>query len=631
MPLIRLKNVSIAFGTHNLLEQAEFQLDAGERVGLLGRNGEGKSTLLKIIAGEIPPDSGEVWRKPELKLSWLEQAPHLPPESSVYDAVADGLGDLGELLKRYHTLSQSMGAQDAGQLQELGELQHRLEALHGWQTRQRVENVLSRLQLPADSRIGELSGGWLRRVALARVLVIEPEVLLLDEPTNHLDLESIAWLEEQLLNFQGGLLFITHDRTFLQNLATRIVDLDRGRLVSWPGGYADYLRRKAAALAEEEKQNALFDKKLGQEEVWIRQGIKARRTRNEGRVRALQKLRQERAQRRQRQGSTRLEMSRGETSGKKVISAQDISFAYQGKPIVSHFSMEIQCGDKIGLIGPNGAGKTTLLRLLLGELQPDSGRLELGTRLQVAYFDQLRAQLDPEATVADSVADGSDFIDIAGARRHVLSYLADFLFAPARARSPVKSLSGGERNRLLLARLFTQPANLIVMDEPTNDLDLETLEILEERLVNYDGTLLLVSHDRAFLDNVVTSILVFQGEGRIEEFVGGYSDWALRQKEQKTRQDEQNRENKPAPRVRQKKVKLSYKQCQELEQLPQQIEALEARQHSLNELINAPDFYRGDQQAIAEKLQELQALEEKLEQAYQRWDELEALQEAATE
>ncbi len=631
MPLIRLKNVSIAFGTHNLLEQAEFQLDAGERVGLLGRNGEGKSTLLKIIAGEIPPDSGEVWRKPELKLSWLEQAPHLPPESSVYDAVADGLGDLGELLKRYHTLSQSMGAQDAGQLQELGELQHRLEALHGWQTRQRVENVLSRLQLPADSRIGELSGGWLRRVALARVLVIEPEVLLLDEPTNHLDLESIAWLEEQLLNFQGGLLFITHDRTFLQNLATRIVDLDRGRLVSWPGGYADYLRRKAAALAEEEKQNALFDKKLGQEEVWIRQGIKARRTRNEGRVRALQKLRQERAQRRQRQGSTRLEMSRGETSGKKVISAQDISFAYQGKPIVSHFSMEIHRGDKIGLIGPNGAGKTTLLRLLLGELQPDSGRLELGTRLQVAYFDQLRAQLDPEATVADSVADGSDFIDIAGARRHVLSYLADFLFAPARARSPVKSLSGGERNRLLLARLFTQPANLIVMDEPTNDLDLETLEILEERLVNYDGTLLLVSHDRAFLDNVVTSILVFQGEGRIEEFVGGYSDWALRQKEQKTRQDEQNRENKPAPRVRQKKVKLSYKQCQELEQLPQQIEALEARQHSLNELINAPDFYRGDQQAIAEKLQELQALEEKLEQAYQRWDELEALQEAATE
>ena len=324
-------------------------------------------------------------------------------------------------------------------------------------------------------------------------------------------------------------------------------------------------------------------------------------------------------------------MSRGETSGKKVISAQDISFAYQGKPIVSHFSMEIQRGDKIGLIGPNGAGKTTLLRLLLGELQPDSGRLELGTRLQVAYFDQLRAQLDPEATVADSVADGSDFIDIAGARRHVLSYLADFLFAPARARSPVKSLSGGERNRLLLARLFTQPANLIVMDEPTNDLDLETLEILEERLVNYDGTLLLVSHDRAFLDNVVTSILVFQGEGRIEEFVGGYSDWALRQKEQKARQDDRNRENKPAPRVRQKKVKLSYKQRQELEQLPQQTEALEARQHSLNELINAPDFYRGDQQAIAEKLQELQALEEKLEQAYQRWDELEALQEAATE
>jgi ABC transport system ATP-binding/permease protein len=628
MPLIRLANVSIAFGTHALLENANFQLDTGERVGLLGRNGEGKSTLMKIIAGEVLADNGEVWNKPGLRLSMLEQAPDIAGQSTVYDAVADGLGEIGLWIKRYHTLSMSMDSQDQRALTELGELQHKLEVHHGWQLQQRVENVLSRLQLPQDAMISELSGGWKRRVALAKALVIEPEVLLLDEPTNHLDLESIEWLEEQLLNFQGALLFVTHDRAFLQRLATRIVDLDRGQLVSWPGSYDDYLRRKAAALEAEASQNAEFDKKLDREETWIRQGIKARRTRNEGRVRALNKLRNERLQRRLQPGKAKLELIKGEASGRLVIEADDISFGYQDKPLVSHFSISIQRGDKIGLIGPNGVGKTTLLQLLLQEIAPDSGTVKLGTRLKVAYFDQLREQLDPEMTVVDTVADGNDFIEIAGNKRHVLSWLGDFLFAPARARSPVKSLSGGEKNRLLLARLFTKPANLIIMDEPTNDLDLETLELLEQRLVEYDGTVLLVSHDRAFLDNVVTSVIVFSGDGKIEEFVGGYSDWIKQRQQQKP---EKTVVTKKANQSKPKKQKLTYKEKQELEQIPQLIETLEAQQEALNEQVNTPGFYQGDQQQIADKLNEVKEIAEKLELTYQRWDELEAMYASATE
>lgn len=633
MPLLRLTNVSIAFGTHALLAQADFQLDAGERVGLLGRNGEGKSTLMKIIAGNIHADHGDIWRQPELKLTWLEQAPALNSDMTVYDAVAAGLGDLGQWITRYHHLSLHMQHDDPKTLKELGELQHQLEAHQGWHFQQRVESTLSRLALPPEAMVSSLSGGWKRRVALAQALVIEPEVLLLDEPTNHLDLESITWLEEQVMNFQGAVLFVTHDRAFLQKLATRIVDLDRGQLVSWQGSYDDYLRRKAAALEDEANQNAEFDKKLAAEEVWIRQGIKARRTRNEGRVRALKQLRVERSQRRELQGNSKLTLGRGEASGKKVIEAIQVNFAYAQQPIVQDFSVLIQRGDKIGLIGPNGAGKSTLLKLLLKQLEPDSGTVEQGTRLQVAYFDQLREQLDPEMTVVDTVADGNDYVEIAGNKRHVMSYLSDFLFAPARARSPVKSLSGGERNRLLLARLFTKPANLIIMDEPTNDLDIETLELLEEKLIDYDGTLLLVSHDRAFLDNVVTSVLVFEGNGVINEYVGGYSDWLayaqtqMQQQRQLEKQSAALVASKPAenPASITKKKKLSYKEQQELQQLPALIEQLEMEQGALNAKINDPDFYRQEAGSVAAMLEQLSQLDAQLQAAYGRWDVLEAL------
>ena len=595
MPLLRLSNVSIAFGTHALLKDADFQLDAGERVGLLGRNGEGKSTLMKIIAGNILPDHGDIWRQPELRLAWLEQSPDLPEDATIYDAVAGGLGELGECITRYHELSLTMDYDDEKALNELGDLQHQLETHNGWHFQQRVETTLMKLDLPGDLKINGLSGGWKRRVALARALVIDPEVLLLDEPTNHLDFESILWLEEQILNFQGAVLFVTHDRSFLQKLSTRIVDLDRGNLVSWQGNYDDYLTRKAAALEDEANQNAEFDKKLADEEVWIRQGVKARRTRNEGRVRALEKLRNERAQRRLQQGTARLALEKGDASGKKVIEVNDICFGYGERQIIKNFSTLIQRGDKIGLIGANGAGKSTLLKLLLQQIEPNTGTVEQGTKLEIAYFDQLRDQLDPNMTVADTVADGNDFVEIAGNKRHVMSYLGDFLFAPARARSPVKSLSGGEKNRLLLARLFTKPANLIVMDEPTNDLDLETLELLEEKLVNYDGTLLLVSHDRAFLDNVVTSVFVLNGAGEVDEFVGGYTDWMAHVK--------QAEQNKPAAAVKKgqeaskqatassaapvKKKKLSYKEQQELEHLPKLIDELETKQAKLTAQIGA--------------------------------------------
>jgi ATP-binding cassette subfamily F protein uup len=483
--------------------------------------------------------------------------------------------------------------------------------------------------LPGELKISDLSGGWKRRVALARALVIEPEVLLLDEPTNHLDFESITWLEEQMLNFQGAVLFVTHDRSFLQKLATRIVDLDRGNLVSWAGSYDDYLVRKAAALEDEANQNAEFDKKLADEEVWIRQGVKARRTRNEGRVRALEKLRNERAQRRLQQGTARLALEKGDASGKKVIEVDNICFGYGEKQIIKNFSALIQRGDKIGLIGANGAGKSTLLKLLLQQIEPNSGTVEQGTKLEIAYFDQLRDQLDPNLTVADTVADGNDFVEIAGNKRHVMSYLGDFLFAPARARSPVKSLSGGEKNRLLLARLFTKPANLIVMDEPTNDLDLETLELLEEKLVNYDGTLLLVSHDRAFLDNVVTSVFVLNGSGDVDEFVGGYTDWMsyVNQIEQ-TKSTIVAKKNQEAPKqdkLAVKKKRLSYKDQQELNDLPQIIDDLEVKQAALTLQISSSAFYKKEPLAIAKTLDELKSIETKLEQGYARWNDLEAL------
>ena len=638
MPLLRLSNIAIAFGTHALLNKENFQLDMGERVGLLGRNGEGKSTLMKIIAGNILPDGGEIWRQPELRLAWLEQAPELPYEATIYDAVASGLGELGALITRYHALSLTMDYHDPKALQELGDLQHKLEADNGWHYNTKIEATLSKLGLPADVLIKDLSGGWKRRVALAKALVIEPQVLLLDEPTNHLDFESIAWLEDQLLNFEGAVLFVTHDRAFLQKLATRIVDLDRGNLVSWQGTYDDYLRRKAAALEDEANQNAEFDKKLAQEEVWIRQGIKARRTRNEGRVRALEALRKERAQRRLQQGTSKLGLATAEASGKKVIEVKAICFSYPERQIINDFSTLIQRGDKIGLIGANGAGKTTLLKLLLKQLEPNTGIVEHGTRLEIAYFDQLRDQLDPEMTVVDTVGNGSDFIEISGNKRHVMSYLSDFLFAPARSRSPVKSLSGGEKNRLLLARLFTKPANLLVMDEPTNDLDLETLELLEEKLVDYSGTLLLVSHDRAFLDNVVTSVFVLDGSGSVEELVGGYSDWQNHKlANAKTDADKKNADSKKKPDAgaaylnspkNPTRKKLSFKEQQELNNLPELIAQLEAQQAELNQKMSSADFYKNDQAFVASTLADLQTTDSQLEQAYQRWAELESLQSA---
>ncbi|MGZ4990805.1 MAG: ATP-binding cassette domain-containing protein, partial [Methylobacter sp.] len=544
-----------------------------------------------------------------------------------------GLGELGEWITRYHAMTLTMDYEDDKALNELGDLQHKLESHNGWHFQQRVETTLTKLDLPGELKINGLSGGWKRRVALARALVIEPEVLLLDEPTNHLDFESITWLEEQILNFQGAVLFVTHDRSFLQKLATRIIDLDRGNLVSWQGTYDDFLTRKAAALEDEANQNAEFDKKLADEEVWIRQGVKARRTRNEGRVRALERLRAERAQRRNTQGTSKISLDRGDASGKKVIEVNDISFGYADRQIIKHFSTLIQRGDKIGLIGANGAGKSTLLKLLLKQLEPTSGTVEQGTRLEIAYFDQLRDQLDPEMTVADTVADGNDFVEIAGNKRHVMSYLGDFLFAPARARSPVKSLSGGEKNRLLLARLFTKPANLIVMDEPTNDLDLETLELLEEKLVDFDGTLLLVSHDRAFLDNVVTSVFVLDGSGEVDEFVGGYTDWMNHVKQAKqTETAKASKQEKPAQQAPVRNVtkkKLSFKEQQELDKLPGLIAEMETRQAELNRQISAPEFYKQDQAVVSKTLDELKQIEEKLEQVYQRWDELEALTEAS--
>ncbi|MGH8547985.1 MAG: ATP-binding cassette domain-containing protein [Methylococcales bacterium] len=627
MPLIRLSGVSLAFGSHALLDKIDFQIQPGERVALIGRNGEGKSSLIRLIAGLVSADEGEVWRDTEPGISLLEQAPRYEPELSIYEMVAQGLGETGRWIADYHALS-LRSDQDGSALKELGHLQDRLEANDGWNLKQRVERVLSQLNLPADQCLANLSGGWLRRVALAQALVKEPRLLLLDEPTNHLDLETIQWLEERLLEFPGAVLMVTHDRSFLKRLATRIVDLDRGRLGSWPGTYSNYLEYKAASLQEEERRNAEFDKKLAREETWIRQGIKARRTRNEGRVRALEKLRIQRAARRDRGGNARIALAGNEVSGKRVIEVQGINFGYASKPIVSDFSMTLVRGDRVGLIGPNGAGKSTLLKLLLQQIEPDSGSVKLGTGLTIAYFDQMREELDLDQTLADWVGEGSDFVEIQGNRKHVLSYLGDFLFPPDRSRSPISTLSGGERNRLMLARLFRNPANLLVMDEPTNDLDIETLELFEDLLLNFEGSLLLVSHDREFLDNIVTSTLVFEGDGKIGEFVGGYSDWRRQRNPEPPGETPSNEPRPPSNRKRltSPKNKLSYKEQRELESLPARIEELEARQHELNSLVASSDFYQNDKEHISHTLNELEGLVQELESSYARWGELETLQ-----
>ncbi len=633
MALIKFDDVSLAFGHVALLDKVALQIDPGERVCLVGRNGTGKSTLMQVLRGAVSPDDGSVWRQQNIRIAWLAQEVPADQTQSVFDVITAGLEGVGALLAEYHHVVLSL-EKDASPaiLERLAELQNKLEAEDGWRLEQKVEDVISRLELPSDKLLSELSGGLKRRVMLAQALVTEPDLLLLDEPTNHLDLAGIQWLEDFLLSWNGSVLFITHDRAFLQKLATRIVELDRGNLNSWPGDYKNYLQKKEEALAIEADHNAKFDKRLAQEEVWIRQGIKARRTRNEGRVRALQTMRREYSDRRKVQGKVSLNLENAERSGKLVVEVENASAGYDGTTIVRDFSTRIQRGDRIGIIGPNGAGKTTLLKLLLGELEPTQGTVQLGTKLEVAYFDQQRAVLDPKKTVMDNLNSGSDTVIINGREKHIISYLQDFLFPPQRIRSPVSSLSGGERNRLLLARLFTQPANLLVMDEPTNDLDVETLELLEELLSEYKGTLLLVSHDRAFLDNVVTRTLVFEGQGTVNDYVGGYDDW-LRQRQQpgaqaaaktkKARPEDGSAEQKP---VIAKVKKLSYKAQRELDSLPARLESLEVEQNSLQAQIAAPEFYQQDKDDVAKTLAKLEQVGNELEQCFARWEELESEQ-----
>ena len=604
MPLLTLDHVHHAFGHLPLLDDVSLQFEPRERVSIIGRNGAGKSTLLQIISGELKPDAGTVWQQPALRVARLVQDVPLTSAQSVFDVVASGLNGL-----------------------------HGHDA-DDWRREHKVDLVLSRLDLDGEAKVDTLSGGWRRRVLLARALVAEPDVLLLDEPTNHLDIEAISWLENFLAEYRGAVVFVTHDRAFLQRLATRIVELDRGRLTSWPGDYATFLQKKEEWLANEAVQQEKFDKRLAQEEVWLRQGIKARRTRDEGRVRALLRMREERAQRRDVQGNVSMRIDRADSSGRMVFEAEHVRKAFGDRLVIGDFSTRIMRGDRVGLIGPNGAGKTTLLRLLLEQQTPDAGTIRHGSNVQIAYFDQQREQLDPEKTVFETVGDGNDTVTVNGQTRHVHGYLRDFLFGDERARSPVKALSGGERNRLLLARLFTRPANVLVMDEPTNDLDLETLELLEAQLVDWPGTLLLVSHDRVFLDNVVTSTVVFEGDGRVEEYVGGYADW-LRQRRQAERAASAAEAAKKSGAAAQAgasaasadsapKKKLSYKEQRELDALPQRIEVLESEHTELQARIASPEFYKEGAEAIAASMARVGSLEQELLQAYERWDDLEA-------
>jgi ATP-binding cassette subfamily F protein uup len=628
MPLVSLQSVTLSYGVPPLLDRVSLAIDKGERVCLLGRNGAGKSTLLKLISGEVQPDSGELRSAEGVKISSLAQDIPAQTSGSVFAQVAGGLGGLADLVREYHDLGPRLGdGSDERSLTRLAAVQHRLEAAHGWAIEQRTERIISRLRLDPDADFMALSGGLQRRVLLARALVSEPDLLLLDEPTNHLDIEAIEWLEGFLPELPGALLFVTHDRVFLQRIANRILELDRGQLTDWPGDYQNYLRRREERLHAEALANARFDRKLSEEEIWIRQGIKARRTRNEGRVRALEAMREEGSLRREQAGKARMRLSEVERSGKLVVEAEGVSYSWEGEPVVRDLNTLILRGDKVGVIGPNGAGKSTLLKLLLGELPPDRGRIRLGTNLQVAYFDQLRASLEEDKSAQDNVAGGSDKVTVDGRSKHVLSYLKDFLFTADRARRPASSLSGGERNRLLLARLFTRPANLLVMDEPTNDLDAETLELLEELLAGFRGTLLLVSHDRALLNAVVTSTLVLEGDGKVGEYVGGYDDWLLQRpattSTEKPAKPKEPARPKQASRPKGSPGKLSYKDRRELQALPERIESLEAEQAELHTRMADPAFYRENGSAIAEAKERLAAVESELEQAYERWEALE--------
>lgn len=632
MTLLRFENLHLAFGQTPLLNDATLTLEEGERVALLGRNGAGKSSLLKLVAGSIQPDAGSLWRKPGLKIGTLPQVLPAADERDVFEVVAEGLAEAGRLLEEFHQITQLPPEQ--ANLKRMDELQHELDACNGWALNQRVEQLLKRLHLAGSTKMSSLSGGWRRRVALAQALVSEPDLLLLDEPTNHLDIETIQWLEEQIKSFPGAVLLITHDRTFMQNIATRMLELDLGEIISWQGSYLDFLDFKAHQLEVEARHQAAFDKKLAQEEVWIRQGIKARRTRNEGRVRALKELRKQRSERLQRQGKADIQLETADQSGKLVVELENASFSYQGQPIIRNLTTRIQRGDKIGLLGRNGAGKTTLLKMLLGDLEPQEGRVQRGTKLEVAYFDQLRGQLDPSKNLLDNLAEGRTSVTINGRDKHVMGYLQDFLFTPERARQPVSALSGGEQNRLLLAKLFAKPANLLVMDEPTNDLDLETLELLEELLLNFDGTLLLVSHDRSFLDSVVTGILAFEGPGEVKEYVGGYQDW-IRQGGRfpslLSTSEANERSNKPEPKPASKTPaqpnpparKLSYKLQRELDSLPGEIDHLEQQLADLESQISQPDFYQQEAVEVSQTLDQLSSVQDELEAKMQRWMELE--------
>ncbi|MFA5825021.1 MAG: ATP-binding cassette domain-containing protein [Gallionellaceae bacterium] len=630
MPYITLDKAALAFGHVALLDKVNFQLDENERVGLIGRNGGGKSSLLRVLAGQQALDDGTLWRQPGVRICYVSQEPVLNSEATVFDAVAEGLGELHQIITDYHHLSHQLAEPDADYealLEAMQPLQTALEAQNGWAVQARIETAIQRLELDPEALVGSLSGGVRKRVALAQALVAEPEVLILDEPTNHLDFASIEWLEGLLNNFRGSVLFVTHDRRFLDNVTTRIVELDRGKMASFPGNFTAYQKLKEQMLADEAVHSAKFDKVLAQEEVWIRQGIKARGVRNEGRVRRLEQLRLDRAARREKVGKVELNVETGERSGKLVAELSNVSKTYGERKIIDDFSCRIQRGDKIGLLGPNGAGKSTLLKIILGELAPDSGEVKLGTKLSVAYFDQLRAQLNEEATLADTISQGSDFVEIAGQKKHVISYLGDFLFAPERARSPVKSLSGGERNRLLLARLFTRPANVLVLDEPTNDLDIETLELLEELLANDDGTLFLVSHDSSFLDNVVTQVIAFEGDGKLMEYVGGYEDWVRVKKYEASQSAQPKAAAKPAAKVEAPKAKsarkLSFKEQKELDEIPPRIEKLEREQEELVAALGAGDLYR-DNPTHAKQLQERAAvIEDELLQLMARWEALE--------
>ncbi|RDH82734.1 MAG: ABC transporter ATP-binding protein [endosymbiont of Galathealinum brachiosum] len=628
MALLTLRNINLGFGGPNLFDSLNLQIDPKERLCLLGRNGEGKSTLMKLIGGMVKADEGSIEQQQNLKIAYLTQDIPDDIEGSVYDVVSSGLEGVGEILKNYHHCSLELAEDYTDQkMEELSRIQHELEAVDGWSLSQQVETTISQLELPADDEFSSLSGGLKRRVLLGRALVTTPDLLLLDEPTNHLDVEAIQWIEEFLLNWNGSVLFVTHDRSFLRRLATRIIELDRGKLTSWPGNYETYLVRKQESLENEEKENALFDKRLAQEEVWIRQGIKARRTRNEGRVRALKAMRNERSARREQKGQVNMQVSAQDSSGKRVIEAENLTYSYGDMPIVKGLTTLITRGDRIGIIGPNGVGKSTLIKLMLGELQPDEGKVELGTKLEIAYFDQLRSELDLQKSVRDNLAPGTDKITVAGREKHVMSYLSDFLFAPTRANSPVSTLSGGERNRLMLAKLFAKPFNLLVMDEPTNDLDVETLELLEDLLMSYEGTLILISHDRAFLDNVVTSTLVFEGNAQVNEYVGGYEDW-LRQFKNKFSRKKDKKEKQVKTEVKpveqNKPVKKrTFKEQKELEELPVLIETLDAEMAEITEKMAEPKFYQQNKEIIAITTTRVSEIEYALKQAYERWEQLE--------